>query len=238
MTSPSFPSARAVLVDLDGTLIDTLGEITAAVNAMLQEAGRPPADARTVSEAIGEGATTLVTRLLGADLVARWFPVYMDHYRAHNGSTATLYPNAREGLARMRADGLKLACVTNKPAELVAPLLERLDVLDAFDLVLGATEGVRKKPAPDALLLAAERLDVAATACVMIGDSKNDALAAQAAGMRTLTVPYGYPGTAGEEGLPETLLARGITCAIVPDLLAAADWIARFDAPSANPPTA
>ena len=216
---------RAVLIDLDGTLVDTLVEIAAAANAMLVEAGLDPVPDRIVAEAIGEGAPMLVERLVGRDQVAQWLPVYMKHYRVHNGASAQLFANAREGLDAMRAMGLAIACVTNKPSELVAPLLERLGIASHFDVLIGGGDTLEGKPHPAPLFAACTRMNVAADACVMIGDSKNDALAARAAGMVSLTVPYGYPGAGGDEGRAETLLERGITCAIVPDLLAAARWI-------------
>lgn len=216
---------RAVLIDLDGTLVDTLSEITAALNEMLDGAGRPTVSELTVSEAVGEGAATLLARLISPDEAAYWLPIYMDHYRALNGSSATLYPNVVAGLDAMRAAGLLVACVTNKPRELVGPLLERLGIADRFAAYVGGGDTVEKKPLPAPLLLACERLGVAPADCVMIGDSKNDAFAATAAGMVTLTVPYGYPGSSDESDRAASLLARGITHAIVPDLLAAAHWI-------------
>jgi phosphoglycolate phosphatase len=216
---------RAVLIDLDGTLVDTLPEMTAAANAMLADAGRAPVTSRAVAEAVGEGAATLVARLIGDDEAARWLPTYLDHYRAVNGTMAVLYPNAREGLDAMRDVGLKVACVTNKPRELIAPLFAALGIADRFDLLIGAGDTERKKPHPDALLLACKRFDVEPVDAVMIGDSKNDALAAQAAGIVSLTVPYGYPGSSGIEDGPAGLLERGITRAIVADLLAAFHWI-------------
>lgn len=221
---------RAVLIDLDGTLVDTLGEIVEAVNVTLREAGREPVSTQTVAEAVGEGAPSLIAKIFGADEVDRRMPDYMRHYHVLNGSSAALYPNVEEGLARMHALGLSIACVTNKPSELVRPLLESLDVADQFDLIVGGGDVARKKPHPDALLFACERFGVEPAAAVMVGDSQNDALAAHAGGLISLTVPYGYPGTAGAEGRPEGILARGITRAIVPDLLAAAEWIAAANA--------
>ena len=219
---------RAVLIDLDGTLVDTLSEITAAVNALMNDVGREPVSERVIYEAVGEGAHNLVAGLLGADQVERWLPVYMAHYRVINGTSATLYPRVVEGLDAMRAAGLAVACVTNKPRELVGPLFDHLGIADRFDTYVGGGDTVDKKPLPAPLLLACERLSVEPTACVMIGDSINDALAARAASMVSLTVPYGYPGSSGDAGKADALLARGITRAIVPDLAAAADWIARF----------
>lgn len=226
---------RAVLIDLDGTLVDTLSEIASAANAMLIEAGRPRLSDRAVAEAVGEGAAVLVASLVGPDEGARWLQVYLAHYRKVNGTIATLYPNVREGLEAMRAAGLAIACVTNKPSELVSPLLDSLGIVTYFDALIGGGDTVEKKPHPAPLLAACERIDVAPGACAMIGDSKNDALAARAAGMVSLTVPYGYPGASGDEGSADALLAAGITSAVVSDLLAAARWIAlreqdqRFD---------
>ncbi len=218
---------RAVLIDLDGTLVDTLVEIAAAANAMLIEAGREPVGDRIVAEAIGEGASVLVERLIGREDAARWLPVYMRHYRVHNGASARLYTNVKQGLDAMRAMGLSIACVTNKPSELVAPMLERLSIASHFDVLIGGGDTIEKKPHPAPLLAACTRIGAAPDACVMIGDSKNDALAARAAGMVSLTVPYGYSGAGGDEDRAERLLERGITQAIVPDLLAAARWIAQ-----------
>ncbi len=217
---------RAVLIDLDGTLVDTLGEIAAAANAMLADAGRPAIAPEAVAGLVGEGASNLVERLTGPGTADRWLPVYLAHYRRINGTTATLYPNVREGLAAMRSAGLRIACVTNKPRELVGPLLEHLGVADAFETTIGGGDTVEKKPKPAPLLAACERLGVAAADAAMVGDSINDALAARAAGALSLTVPYGYPGSEGEAGRSAALLARGVTDAVVDDLLAAARWLA------------
>lgn len=216
---------RAVLIDLDGTLVDTLTEIRDAANAVLADAGRPPVSDADITAAVGEGAATLLGRLMGPADGERWLPAYMVHYRALNGSSAVLYPNVLEGLDAMRAAGLSIACVTNKPRELVGPLFERLGIRDRFDCLVGGGDTVEKKPLPAPLLLACERMGVAPGDCVMIGDSINDARAAVAAGVVSLTVPYGYPGFGGDADRAEALLERGLTRAIVPDLLAAAAWI-------------
>lgn len=216
---------RAALIDLDGTLVDTLSEIAAAANAMLRDAGRPPMSERETSEVVGEGAAALVAALVGQDGVATWLPVYLAHYRRHNGTTATLYPGVREGLDAMRAAGLAIACVTNKPRELVGPLFDLLGIADRFDCIVGGGDTVEKKPHPAPLLRACAAMRVEPGECVMIGDSKNDAMAASAAGVPSLTVPYGYPGFGGVADDAAALLERGITCAIVPDLRAAAQWI-------------
>lgn len=216
----------AVLIDLDGTLVDTLGEIAAAANAMLADAGRPAVAPGSVADAVGEGAATLVERLLGPGSAERWLPVYLAHYRRINATTATLYPHVVEGLAAMRSAGLKVACVTNKPRELVGPLLAHHDIAAAFDATIGGGDTADKKPKPAPLFAACERLGVAPARAVMIGDSINDARAARAAAMPSLTVPYGYPGAGGLDDGADRLLARGLTDAVVSDLVAAARWIA------------
>ncbi len=226
---------EAALIDLDGTLVDTLPEIAATANAMLRDAGREPVSERAITEAVGEGAASLVAHLVGRDGVDRWLPVYMDHYRRFNATTGTVYPNVKAGLDAMREAGLRVACVTNKPRELVPPLFEHLGLKDRFDCIVGGGDTVDKKPLPAPLLLACERLGVEPAACVMIGDSKNDALAASAAGMISLTVPYGYPGFGGDADRASALLERGITCAIVADLLGAAAWIAAASTTSRTP---
>lgn len=216
---------RAVLIDLDGTLVDTVSEIAAAANAMLADAGLPPISVHTASESVGEGAGALVASLVGQANLDRWMPIYMAHYRRANGTTATLYPQVREGLAAMREAGLAIACVTNKPRELVGPLFDKLGIADLFDCVVGGGDTEMKKPHPAPLLFACEAMGVSPGASVMIGDSKNDALAATAAGAISLTVPYGYPGFGGAADNAVALLGRGDTSAIVPDLLAAAQWV-------------
>ncbi len=226
MTVAALARTRAVLVDLDGTLADTLPEIAAAIDATLADAGRPPVDRSVVAEAVGEGSSMLVDRVLGPGAAARWLPVYLAHYRARNGSGATLYPGAREGLDAFRAMGLAVACVTNKPRELVGPLFATLGIDALFDTIVGGGDTVEQKPKPAPVLAACERLGVAPHEAVLVGDSINDARAARAAGATSLTVPYGYPGSAGERGRAGALLAEGLTDAVVADLLDAARWIA------------
>lgn len=227
---------HAALIDLDGTLVDTLDEICAAANAMLREAGRAAITREEAAAAIGRGAHALVERVLGADQVERWLPVYMHHYRLHNASSATLYPGVREGLEQMGAAGLMLACVTNKPRELVVQLLERLAIAEFFTAIVGGGDTRANKPDPEPLHLACARLGVAPQNAVMIGDSENDARAARAAGSVSLTVPYGYPGAAGEAAGAEALLRAGMTCAIVESLADAARWIAERNRSLAQAP--
>jgi phosphoglycolate phosphatase len=193
---------------------------------MLADAGMPAVDEARVTETVGEGSATLVDLLMGPGKSVRWLPVYLDHYRRLNGTSATLYPNVREGLDALKAMGLSLAVVTNKPRELVGPLLDHLGVGGSFDAIVGGGDTIDRKPKPAPLVAACERMGVDVVDSVMIGDSINDAVASRAAGALSLTVPYGYPGREGDAGRAEALLQRGFTDAVVADLVAAARWIA------------
>jgi phosphoglycolate phosphatase len=201
--------ARAVLIDLDGTLLDTALDLAEAVNRMLTDLGRPTLDAAQVAAAVGKGAEVLVHRVLTGLPDGRADPAlfqpalsaFLRHYHDTNGLHARIYPGVREGLQAMREAGLALACVTNKPQAYAEPLLARLDLAQWFAFVQGGDALPYKKPDPRPLLHAAARLGAAPALTVAIGDSLNDAQAARAAGMTVLVVPYGYNEGAGVHGL-------------------------------------
>ena len=192
--------ARAVLVDLDGTLVDTAPDLAAAANAMLAERGLGPLPEREVRDFIGQGIGPLVWRCLSAaaglapeagvfDGALERFGV---HYERLNGAAATIYPGVAEGLERLRAARQRLACVTNKARRFTLPLLEKTRLAGFFDAVVTSDDAGVRKPHPGLFLLACERLGAAPEETVVIGDSANDALGARAAGCRVLLVPYGY----------------------------------------------
>jgi phosphoglycolate phosphatase len=193
-------ACRAVLIDLDGTLLDTAADLAAAVNLMLADLGRPAQSEATIASYVGKGAEVLVHRALGGALDARVDPELHDrglaafsvHYDRENGRQARAYEGVVPGLARMRAMGLKLACVTNKPQQFADPLLERCGLASSFEFVIGGDALPRKKPDPMPMLHAAQRLGALPGQTIAIGDSINDALAARAAGMTVFAVPYGY----------------------------------------------
>ncbi|GAA4407542.1 phosphoglycolate phosphatase [Quisquiliibacterium transsilvanicum] len=192
--------ARAVILDLDGTLLDTAADLAAAVNAMLADAGRPTLPTARVAAYVGKGAAVLVHRALTDDPAGRapeaeFEPAYrafLEHYRVENGRHAVLYPGVLAGLDAMRAKGLRLAVVTNKPSVFIAPLLEQCGIAHYFELVVGGDSLPRRKPDPLPMLHVCEAFGLEPAQVVAIGDSLNDALAARAAGMPVLAVPYGY----------------------------------------------
>lgn len=215
---------RAVLIDLDGTLLDTAGELTAAANAMLAALGQPACSLEEVQTYVGKGITRLVERALTGELDVRADPALLERalalfkpaYEEVSGSLAMPYPGVHEGLEAMRAAGLRLACVTNKGARFTTPLLEKTGLAPYFAALVCGDMVARSKPDPACYLEAAARLGVAAGEALVVGDSENDAAAARAAGMRVVCVPYGY-----NEGRP----VESLDCdAIVPDLRAAARY--------------
>lgn len=193
-------AARAALIDLDGTLLDTAPDLAAAANATLAELGRGPLAAETVRDFVGKGIAHLVRRALEAGAAAPPGEALFEtacarfavHYARLNGTAATPFDGVVDGLAEMKAMGLRLACVTNKIARFTDPLLETSGLRGYFDAVVTSDRAGARKPDPAVFIDACRRLDVPPGETCVIGDSANDAEGARAAGCRFLLVPYGY----------------------------------------------
>ena len=191
---------RAVLVDLDGTLIDTAPDIAAAANATLAALGLAALDIAQVRSFIGEGIAVLVRRSLAARLSASdaeqelkpALEAFERHYMASNGRYSSVYPGVKEGLRLMRELGLKSACVTNKVLRFAEPLLAHHSLLELLDTVIAGDTMPVKKPDPAPVLEACRRLGVSPGDTVLVGDSAHDARAAHAAGVSFIAIPYGY----------------------------------------------
>ena len=217
---------RAVIIDLDGTMVDTAPDFHVAINRMRAEFDLPPLDIATVIEFVGKGSENLMRRVLSVDYAAadveaqfeRAMAAYQRHYLAINGDYSSVYPGVIEGLDIIRERGLRLACVTNKPISFAIPLLEKTGLASYFELVYGGDSLPKKKPDPLPMLTVCRDFSLAPEQVIAIGDSSNDAEAARAAGCRVLTVPYGY-----NHGQPvQTIDSDGI----VNSLLVAAHLIA------------
>lgn len=191
---------RLVVFDLDGTLIDSVPDLAAAVDAMLRELDMPAAGDAKVRDWVGNGSHKLVERALQdacsampeAMRLERAHERFLHHYAKAPMARTRVYPGVRDALAALRERGLTMALVTNKPQAFIGPILDALDLSGYFDLKLGGDALARKKPDPAPLLHAAAHFAVAPAQCLMVGDSRHDIEAGQRAGFRTLAVPYGY----------------------------------------------
>ncbi len=197
MSLPPLTTLQAAIVDLDGTLVDTLGDFTVALNATLAELALPLLGRAAIERMVGKGSEHLIRSALHAvgahaDRFRDAWAAYQRHYDATNGRHADVYAGAREGLDRLRAHGLKLACVTNKPGRFAEDLLRAKGLRAFFDGVFGGDAFEHKKPHPQPLLEACRFLGSEPSRTLMVGDSSNDAQAARAAGCPVLLVTYGY----------------------------------------------
>jgi phosphoglycolate phosphatase len=200
--SPADPLAvSAVLFDLDGTLLDTIPDLHAAVSAMLRDLGRPALPEETVRSYVGRGVPNLVKRALAGSLDAADDPEpppadalasFKHHYARENGRNVGHYPGVLAGLQALKSQGVPMAVITNKSKAFTGPLLAATGLADFFDVVVSGDELPRHKPDPMALVWACGRLGVSPADAVFIGDSVNDFLAARAAGCHVFLLPYGY----------------------------------------------
>lgn len=191
---------KLVMFDLDGTLIDSVPDLAAAVDRMLVELGRPPAGLEKVRDWVGNGARALVRRALAGGLdhtlvgeakpeeaLARFLDIYADCHHL-----TALYPGVHELLEALSTAAVELAVVTNKPERFVAPLLEQVGLGGYFRWIIGGDTLPQQKPDPAALLQVMRLAGVEAAQSLFIGDSRNDVLAARAAGVPCIAVSYGY----------------------------------------------
>ena len=192
--------ARAILIDLDGTLVDSIPGLSEAAHRMMVELGLAPLPQSQVQTYVGKGIARLVERVLTGRPDGKPEPalfdaalkVYERHYLDTVALGCNVYPGVIDGLDAMRARGFALGCVTNKSGRFAELLLERMDLIRYFPVrVAGDTLPV-KKPDPAPLLHAARLIGVSPEEMVMIGDSANDAVAAQRAGCPVICVSYGY----------------------------------------------
>ena len=196
-----FLDKELVIFDLDGTLIDSVPDLAAAVNHMLRTLGEKAQPTDVIREWIGNGAKMLVHRALlhskksdtiEEEKLQHALAIFLDFYQKHMCDATYLYPNAKETLEIFKRHNKKTAIVTNKPSAFVAPILHRLGIAHLVDFYLGAEDSKHKKPHPAPLLEACKKADVSVDAAIMIGDSKNDIEAAKACGMQSIAVSYGY----------------------------------------------
>jgi phosphoglycolate phosphatase len=198
---------QAAIVDLDGTMVDTLGDFAAVLNRMLADLALPAIAPEAVQSMVGKGTENLLhsvlkhvfshtvpalTAINNEALFQQAWARYHHHYQLLNGQFSQVYPGVVAGLQAMQARGWKLACLTNKPTALAVPLLQAKGLDGFFSHVFGGDAFARKKPDPLPLLKTCEALGTLPAHTLMLGDSSNDAQAARAAGCPVLLVTYGY----------------------------------------------
>jgi len=195
--STPFTGLRAAIVDLDGTMIDTIGDFAVALNAVLADLSLPRIERAFIERTVGKGSEHLIRSTLaevGADpaLYASAWALYQRHYEVVNGEYSAVFPRVLEGLEWLATSGFKLACLTNKPTAFAVPLLRKKGLDGFFAAVFGGDAFERKKPDPLPLIRTCETLGFAPCQTLMVGDSSNDARAARAAGCPVVLVSYGY----------------------------------------------
>jgi len=217
------PTIQALMIDLDGTLVDTMADFEAALNLALADIDLPKVSPAVVNIAVGKGSEHLVRTVLQhqlrlpevqasgvvcdnttvESLYEPAFLRYQHHYGRVNGQHAQVYAGVLEGLQAFQASGLPMACLTNKPTAFAKDLLERKGLQGFFSHVYGGDAFARKKPDPMPLLETCKALGTAPSHTLMLGDSQNDAQAARAAACPVVLVTYGY-----NHGEP----IRGVDC--------------------------
>lgn len=203
-------SIQAAIVDLDGTMVDTLGDFEVALNRMLADFSLPSVDRSFIEATVGKGSEHLIRSTLDfvqkrqiagvntaqqAIKLVAYEPAwqsYQSHYLACNGQASEVYAGVYEGLQALQKRGLKMACLTNKPLAFAKPLLRAKGLDGFFSHVFGGDSFEKKKPDPLPLLKTCEALDTQPQHTLMIGDSSNDAFAAHAALCPVVLMTYGY----------------------------------------------
>ncbi len=189
-----------ILIDVDGTLVDSVPDLAYCVDEMMKRLDRPVHGEDKVRDWVGNGVERLVRRALVGQLEGepddaefeRAYPMFLELYAQNTSQRSLLYPGIREGLDYLKAEGYRLGCVTNKAAQFTLPLLRDLGIHDDFEIIIAGDALAKKKPDPLPLLHAAEQLGVAPAAALMVGDSQSDVKAARAAGFQIVCMSYGY----------------------------------------------
>lgn len=189
-----------VLIDVDGTLVDSVPDLAYCVDEMMKALGMPVHGEEKVRDWVGNGVERLTRRaLIGQlngepddELFEKAYPIFLELYAENTCKRSCLYPGVREGVDYLKSRGYKLGCVTNKDSQFTLPILRTLGVHDDFEIIVCGDTLDKKKPDPLPLLHSAEQLGVKPENALMLGDSISDVKAARAAGFQIVCMSYGY----------------------------------------------
>lgn len=193
-------SPQMVLIDVDGTLVDSVPDLAFCVDEMMRQLGLPERGEAEVRNWVGNGVERLVRRALIGQLNGepddasfdKAYPIFLDLYTENTSKRSILYPGVKQGIAYIKSLGISMGCVTNKAQQFTLPLLKELGVHDDFEIIICGDTLAKKKPDPLPLLHAAEFFNVAPENALMLGDSMSDVKAARAAGFQIICMSYGY----------------------------------------------
>lgn len=188
------------MIDVDGTLVDSVPDLTYCVDEMMKQLGKEPCGEAKVRQWVGNGVPKLVERALTGELEAtpnsddyeKAYPIFLTLYADNTAKRSCLYDGVKEGLNYMKSQGYLLGCVTNKAEQFTLPLLKALGIFDDFAIIVSGDTLAKKKPDPLPLLHSAEHFDIDPKDCMMLGDSVSDVKASRAAGFAIICMSYGY----------------------------------------------
>ena len=194
---------KIVLIDVDGTLVDSVPDLAWCVDEMMKEIGEQPHGEERVRQWVGNGVEKLVKRSLtnsldgepAEDLFKKAMPIFAELYAENTSKRSLLYPGVLDGLAWLRTQPVKVGCVTNKAERYTLPILHDLGIIDNFEIVVSGDTLKVKKPDPGPLLHVAKFFGLnrgEPTAALMLGDSMRDVKAARAANFSIICMSYGY----------------------------------------------
>jgi phosphoglycolate phosphatase len=191
---------KLIMIDVDGTLIDSVPDLAFCIDAMMEKMKRPTWGEAKVREWVGNGVPKLVERSLTGELEATVdaddfdvaYPIFLELYAQNTSKRSCLYDGVTEGLDYLQAQGYQLGCVTNKAEQFTHPLLKDLGIFERFGIVISGDTLAKKKPDPLPLLHATKHFKVAPEDCLLIGDSISDVKAARAANFQVICMSYGY----------------------------------------------
>jgi len=189
-----------IMIDVDGTLVDSVPDLAYCVDEMMVELGMEKRGEDKVRHWVGNGVSKLVERAitgelegqLDKELFNKAYPIFLNYYAENTAKRTCLYEGVREGLDYLSLQGYHLGCVTNKATQFTNPLLKELGIIDYFKIVISGDTLAKKKPDPMPLLYGAEYFGVKPKGCLMIGDSVSDVKASRSAGFDIICMSYGY----------------------------------------------